>query len=143
MKQQLKDSLKEAMKAKDKVRLETIRGVLSEIQYDEMQKGIEEIDSDGALAVIQRELKKRREEVDFAQKATRTDLLEKLNQEIAILESFLPKQLSADEIAKIFQEIKAADASIQMGLAMKQLKERFAGQYDGKAASEVAKKIFG
>ena len=74
MKTNLKDQMKDAMKAKDKVRLDTIRAILSEIQYEEMQKGIDDLDSEGCLAVCQREMKKRKEELDFALQAGRPEL---------------------------------------------------------------------
>lgn len=142
MKKELKESLKESMKAKDKVRTETIRALLSEIQYEEIQKGVEDLDSEGCLAIAQRELKKRKEEGEFAQKADRTELLEKIALEMAVLESFLPKQLSSEAIEREFQKMKTENSGLQMGLAMKQLKERFPGQFDGKSASEIAKKVF-
>lgn len=142
MKKELQSAMKEAMKAKDKPRLDTIRSVLAAIQYEEMEKKIDELPSDATLAILQRELKKRREEVEFADKASRGDLKEKLNLEIAAIESFLPKQLSAGDLENIITQLKTEHAGLNMGTAMKLLKEKYPGQYDGKQASEVAKKVF-
>lgn len=143
MKEQLQNAMKDAMRAKDKVRLEAIRTLLAAIQYEEMEKKVEPLPADGVLAVLQRELKKRKEEVEFAQQANRSDLKEKLAIEIALIEKFLPQQISSSALEKLLSEFKAANASANMGLAMKMLKEKYAGQYDAKLASELAKKIFG
>lgn len=143
MKAILQQAVKDALKARDQVKLNTIRGVLSEIQYDEMQKGVDSIDEVATVAIIQRELKKRKEEIEFANQAKRDDLLTKLGQEISVLESFLPKQLSADELRATLEQLKTSGNASNMGAAMKMLKDKFSGQYDGKVASEVAKQVFG
>jgi len=143
MKQQLQDALKLAMKAKDKIKLETIRGVLSAVQYEAMEKKVDDLSNDGILAVLQRELKRRKEEAEFAVQAGRAEMIEKLKAESAVIESFLPKQLPTAELEKIITDLKAATPGIAMGAAMKHLKENFGGQYDSKAASDLCKKIFG
>lgn len=142
MKKELQTAMKEAMKAKEKGRLDTIRSLLAAIQYEEMEKKIDDLPSDAALAILQRELKKRREEVEFADKAARADLKEKLSVEISTIESFMPKQLSSADLEKIISQLKSENAGLNMGSAMKVLKEKYPGQYDGKQASEIAKKIF-
>ena len=143
MKAKLQAAMKEALKAKDKVRLDTVRGVLSAIQYEAMEKKVDDLSADQSLAVIQREIKKRREEIEFATQARRDDLLEKLQQEIAALEGFLPKQLSAVELEKILVDHKTSTPAATMSSSMKMLKEGYPGQYDGKMASELAKRVFG
>jgi uncharacterized protein YqeY len=143
MKERLKTEMKEAMKAKDAVKLSTIRGVLSEIQYDEMQKGISDASITDVMAILQRELKKRKEEIEFAEKGNRPELLEKLLIEISVLESFLPKQMTKEELSSFFASLKANDATINQGGAMKSLKDSHNGQYDGKLAATVAKEVFG
>jgi uncharacterized protein YqeY len=139
----LKEALKNAMKAQDRLRMETIRGLLSEIQYEEMNKEVQDLSSNDSLAVLQREVKKRQEAIGFEEQAGRAEAIEKLNAEIAIIEVFLPKQLSADELEKVLLEHKAATPGAAMSTAMKFLKEKYAGQYDGKSASEIAKRVFG
>jgi uncharacterized protein YqeY len=133
MKSDLQAAMKDAMKARDKGRVDTIRGILAAIQYEEMEKKTE---------ALQREMKKRREEVEFAEKGGRADLLPKLQEEIKVIESFLPSQLSPEKLESLLQEMKAKTPGLQMGLAMKDLKEKWAGQYDARIASELAKKIF-
>ncbi len=141
MKAKLQAALKEALKARNKVRLDTIRSVLSAIQYEAMDKKVEDLSDEQCLGILQREIKKRREEVDFAVQAKREDLLEKLKLEIATLEEFMPQQLSATDLEKIIVDLKGSTPSINMSGAMKVLKEKYAGQYDGKLASDLAKKL--
>lgn len=142
MKSDLQSAMKEAMKARDKARVDTIRGLLAAIQYEEMEKKTEELSKEAILNVLQRELKKRKEEVEFAEKAARADLLPKLQEEMKVIEAFLPSQLSAEAVETLLRKIKESNPAINMGLAMKELKEKYAGQYDARAASELAKKIF-
>ena len=143
MKAKIKDAVKEAMKARNQVKVETLRSILSAVQYEEIQKGVEDLPADGIISVLKTELKKRKEEVEFADKANRPELKEKLALEMAAIEAFLPKQLSSDEIEAILKGMKEQNASLNMGLAMKALKDSHSGQYDGKLASDVAKKVFG
>lgn len=143
LEQTLKDQLKEALKARAKERLDVVRGLLSAFQYEAMEKKVENLTDEQGFAIIQREIKKRREEIEFAEKANRADLKAQPTLEISLLESFLPSQLSKEEISTILTGLKASTPGLNMGAAMKLLKEKYAGQYDGKAASEVAKGIFG
>ncbi|NDC38593.1 MAG: hypothetical protein EBZ48_11140 [Proteobacteria bacterium] len=143
MKVELKDALKVSMKAGEKVRVETIRSALSAIQYEEVAQKVDDLPAAGIVEILKREIKKRKEEQEFAEKANRPDAIAKLNQEIATLEGFLPKQLAADELEKIIVELKAQNPQANMGLIMKALKDTYNGQYDSKLASELAKRIAG
>ncbi len=143
LKTALQASLKEALKARDKVRLDTVRSVLSAMQYEAISNKVDELSEEENLAVLQREIKKRREEIEFAEQAKRSDLIDKLKTEIASLESFLPKQLSSEELEKILADIKSSTPGINMGAGMKLLKEKYSGQFDGKLASEIARRVLG
>jgi uncharacterized protein YqeY len=143
MKATLKEALKVAMKSQDRLRMETIRSILSEIQYEEMNKSIDDLPASDAVLVLQRELKKRQEAIGFEEQANRPEAKAKLQAEIAIIEGFLPKQLSADDLEKILVDYKSSTAGAALNTAMKFLKEKYAGQYDGKSASEIAKKVLG
>jgi uncharacterized protein YqeY len=143
MKATLKEALKSAMKAQDRLRMETIRALLSEIQYEEMQKQVQDLSATDSSVVLQREVKKRQEAIGFEEQANRQDAKAKLQAEIAIIEEFLPKQLSATELEKVLSDYKTTTPSAVMGTAMKFLKDNYAGQYDGKSASEIAKRVFG
>jgi len=141
MKQDLHVSLKEAMKAQDKIKVETIRSLMSALQYEAMQQGVEELEGAPAFEVLNRELKKRKEELEFAQQANRNDAKERVEREISVIQLFLPQQLDSATLEKTIQEIRSASPGAGMGAVMKTLKERLAGQYDAKLASEIAKRI--
>lgn len=143
LKEQLRDAMKGALKARDQARLGTIRLVLSAIQYEEMQKGVDDLSDDDALAVLKRELKKAREELEFAEKGGREEARETLSHEISTIEEFLPRQLSEPELREILAKWKEAEPGLTIGEAMKKLKASYAGQYDAKIASDIAKTIGG
>lgn len=143
MKAILKQALVAAMKSQDKLRMETIRSILSEMQYEEMQKSVDALPENDSILVLQRELKKRQEAVGFEEQANRPEAKAKLLQEIAIIEEFLPKQLSAQDLEKILVDYKSSTPGAALNTAMKFLKEKYPGQYDGKSASEIAKRVLG
>ena len=143
MKATLKESLKTAMKNKDRLRMETIRALLSEIQYEEMNKSVDELPANDTVVILQREMKKRQEAIGFEEQANRQEEKAKLQNEIAIIETFLPKQMGADDIERVLNEFKATTPGAALNGAMKFLKENYAGQYDGKSASEIAKRVLG
>ena len=143
MKAILKEALKSAMKAQDKLRLETIRSVLTEMQYEEMQKSVDALSTTECLQIVQREVKKRQEAIQFEEQAGRAEQKAKLLAEIAILEGFLPKQLSSEDLEKIIVQLKETTPGLALNVVMKHLKDTYAGQYDGKSASEIAKRVVG
>lgn len=143
MKTKLQAELISAMKAKDRTRSDVIRAIISEIKYAEIEKGKDTLANEDCLAIIQREIKKRKEELEFNQKSGRLELIDATNNELKILNTFMPTQLTSEQIEKELSEYKQQNSGAVMGLAMKFLKEKFAGQYDAKLASEMAKKIFG
>jgi uncharacterized protein YqeY len=101
MKTILKEALKVAMKSQERLKMETIRSLLSEIQYEEMQKSVNDLSESECGVILQREVKKRYEAISFEEQANRQEAKAKLVAEIAIIEEFLPKQLSADALEKI------------------------------------------
>jgi uncharacterized protein YqeY len=143
MKAFLKEALKGAMKAQDKLRLETIRSVLTEIQYEEMQKSVDALSPTESLQIVQREVKKRQEAIQFEEQAGRAEQKAKLQAEIAILEEYLPQQLSSADLEKIIVQLKETTPGLALNVVMKHLKDNYAGQYDGKSASEIAKRVVG
>ena len=106
LKEQLLQDMKEAMKEKDTIRKNTVQLVRSGILQIEKDKQIE-LDDEGILDVIAKELKKRRDSIPDFEKSGRTDLLEGLNKEIEVLLGYLPKQLTEDEIKSIVEEAVA------------------------------------
>ena len=143
MKKELKEQLKVAMKAQDRVSLDTIRSILSEMQYEEMQKGVDELPVNDQMMVIQRELKKRQEAVQFEEQAKREEEKSKLLAEIAIIEALLPQKLSVADLERIITELKVSTPDLSLNVVMNHLKDTYTGQYDGKSASDVAKRLVG
>jgi len=141
MKKKLQDEMKNAMRDKDKLRLTTIRGILSAIQYEEMRKSKDTLSDDEILAVLRTELKKRSESLEYAEKDGRNELIDDLKKEEAIIKMFLPEQMSQEELEKVICAMKVANPAANMGEIMCQLRAQYNGKFDGKIASEVVKKI--
>ncbi len=141
LKGQITEDMKSAMKSGDKDRLKVVRLMLSAIKQVEIDKRIE-IDDDGVLAVLGKMVKQRRDSVEQFEKGDREDLAKIERAEIAILEQYLPAQLSADELAALIDEaIKASGAEgiRDMGKVMGQVKAKAAGRTDMGAASAAVK----
>ncbi len=143
MKKKLQEEMKNAMKSKDKLALNTIRGVLSAIQYEEMRKSKDSLSDEEIISVIRSEIKKRVEALEYAEKDGRTETVEELKAEEAVLKNFLPQQMTEEELTAVVQGYKAENPAINMGEVMKKLKESYAGKYDGKLASSVVKSVLG
>ncbi|MCB0339921.1 MAG: GatB/YqeY domain-containing protein [Bdellovibrionales bacterium] len=141
MKTKIQVALKEALKSKDKVRLETLRAIKSAIQYEEMSKAVDNLKDSEIIAVIRTHQKKLQEELAFAQQANRSELVENLDKELAVVDEFLPVQLNEEQLKTIILNLVHHNPNATLGELMKSLREGYVGQYDGKQASEVAKEI--
>ena len=113
LKETLLQDLKAAMKDKDIIRKNTIQLVRSGVLQIEKDNQVE-LDDDGVLDVVAKELKKRRDSLPEYEKSGRTDLIENLNREIEVLLGYLPKQLTEDEIHKIVEETIAETGATTM-----------------------------
>jgi uncharacterized protein YqeY len=137
VKARLQNDLKVAMKAGDKPRVMTIRGVLTEITRIEKDVRREANEAE-IVQVLKRERARREEALEFARKGNRADLVEQNETEAKILDAYLPTALSADEVqAAISAQIGAGVA--QIGPLMKALRDQFGARLDGKIASEFVK----
>ncbi|MFT3707135.1 MAG: GatB/YqeY domain-containing protein [Archangium sp.] len=142
IRERLDADLKDAMRAKDEVKLTTIRAIKSAIKYKEVEGTNKVLDDAGILSVLTSEVKKRREASAEFKAANRTDLSEKEEKEIVVLQAYLPTQLSAEQLAaEITKAIGEAGAkSIKdLGNVMKIVTPRLKGQAEGKAISEEVK----
>jgi uncharacterized protein YqeY len=131
LKQLITDDMKLAMKAQDKPALKAIRMILGAIKQKEIDERIE-LDDNQVMAVIQKMVKQRKDSISQFSDAGRTDLVEVEEAELLIINNYMPKQLSQDEIeAAVVKAISAtgADSMKDMGKLMGILK----GQLDGKA----------
>jgi len=143
MKARLQEAMKEAMRAKDKLRLNTIRGALSAMQYEAMRKSKDELSDDEAVAVLKSEVKKRDEAIEYAAKDGRGEMRAELEAERGVLLEFLPRQVSQAELEEAVRRMKEAEPGIALGPVMKRLREEYGARLDGKLASEAARRILG
>ena len=143
LKDKLLQDLKEAMKEKDTVRKNTVQLVRSGILQIEKDKKIE-LDDEGVIDVISKELKKRRDSMPDYVKSGRQDLIDNLNKEIEVLLTYLPKQLTEDEIKVIVEEaVKETGAATMkdMGKVMANVTPKVKGRADNKIVSGLVKQM--
>ena len=145
LKEKLMEDLKVSMRNKDEIRKNTVQMVRAAILQIEKDKGIQ-VEDDKILEIIAKEVKSKKDAIADFEKAERQDLIEQTNQEIEILQEYLPKQLSREEIKveleKIISEIGATTMK-DMGAIMKEAKAKMGATAEGKTINEVAKEIMG
>ena len=143
LKEQLFADLKTAMKEKDTLKKDTVQLIRSGILQVEKDNKVE-LDDEGVMDIITKQLKSRRDSLPDYVKSGREDLIEKLNKEIEILLGYLPEQLSEDEIQKIVEEAIAATgaASVkEMGKVMGIVNPKLKGRADMKVVGALVKKL--
>ncbi|WP_276479680.1 GatB/YqeY domain-containing protein [Paraflavitalea pollutisoli] len=145
LEQQIQTALKTAMLAKDEVGLRSLRAIKAAILLAKTSEGAGgELKEEEEVKLLQKLVKQRKDSLEIFQQQNREDLAKKEQEEIAVIEQFLPKQLSIEELkpllAKIIAEVGAtspAEMGKVMGVASKQL----AGQADGKSISTAVKEL--
>ena len=140
----IKEEIVKALKEKDTVRLQTLRGVKGEADLEHINKKVD-ITDDLMLSVISHQIKTRRESIVEFEKGNREDLINKTNDEISILQSFLPAQLTDEEINKIlddaFNKVNPTSAK-DMGLIMREVTPLLKGKADmGKVSSMIKERL--
>jgi uncharacterized protein YqeY len=143
LKTQLENALREALRSGNDVRKQTIRMALSAIKFIEIEKG-KPVDEAGISAILQKEIKSRREAIQDAEKAHRADLVESNKAEIDVLESFLPIQLSEPEIQALVETAISetqANGMADMGKVMKVLVPRLQGRAPGDRVSQIVRQM--
>ena len=143
LKEKLLEDLKESMREKNVIRKNVVQMVRAAILQVEKDKQIE-VNDEQILQIIAKEAKKRKDSIPDYEKSGRQDLLDQINQEIAILEEYLPEQLSLKEVETKVKEIiekLGASSMKDMGVVMKTAKESLGSSADGKTINEVAKKL--
>lgn len=141
LKEQLAADMKEAMKAHDKDRLAVIRMVRGAVRQQEID-GKTELDDNGVIAVISKEVKMRRDSIDEFKKGNRQDLVDKTQAEIDVLMPYLPAQLSEDEVRELVKaavEQTGATTAKDMGKVMGVLMPKVKGRADGKMVNTIVK----
>lgn len=142
-KESLQDSLKDAMRTGDATRKATLRMALAAVRNAEIEQRGELAEAD-VLVILQKEVKLRRETAEEARGAGRQDLAEQAEQEISILEDYLPQPLSHDELVEMARQAIAevgATSPREMGQVMKVLMLRVKGRADGAEVSQVVRQL--
>lgn len=139
------EDIKDAMRAKDKIRLEALRGMKKEFLEAKTAKGAaDELSDETAIQILQKMAKQRRDSAEIYTQQNRPDLAEKELAELVVIEAYLPKQLSQEEldakIAEIITQLGAASPA-DMGKVMGVATKALAGLAAGKAISETVKKL--
>ena len=145
LKEKLMADLKNCMKEKLELRKNVVQMIRAAILQVEKDKQIELTDEQ-IVEIMAKEAKKRRDSLSDYEKSGRTDLIDQIKQEISIIEEYLPKQLSKDEVREIVQTIIAqigATSMKDMGAVMKVAKEKIGPASDGRTINEVVKEILG
>jgi len=145
MLERIEQDLKESLKQKEagKLKLNVLRMVKASIKNVEIEKG-RTLTEEEILSIFQKEIKSRKEVLPNYEKAGRTDDIIKINEEIKILESYLPAQLREEELTEIIKETIAlvgATKLSDMGKVMPQVLAKVKGRADGRLVSELVKKL--
>lgn len=138
VRQQISDDLKEAMRARDQVRIDTLRSVMSAFTYKKTETG-KDLTVEEELAVLQKQVKQRNDSIAEFSKAGRTELVEKETLEKNILSKYLPAQKSADEIREVVRSIIAGmpENARNQGAVMKVVMPQLKGLADGNVVREI------
>ena len=146
LKTKLKDELILSMKEKNQLRVSTLRMINASIKDLEISKRIdkqaEDISDNDIIGILVKMVKQRKESAETYKQGNRDDLFKKEIEEIKIIEEFLPKQLSEDEVIKIIEDLISQNniSGISgMGLIMSELKKKYAWQLDLGLASKIIK----
>jgi uncharacterized protein YqeY len=141
LKGQITEDMKAAMKAGDKDRLKVVRLILAAIKQIEVDKRVE-LDDAAVVAVLAKMVKQRRDSIEQFEKGKREDLAKIERDEIAVIEKYMPKQLAADELAAMVDQViraTGAQSIRDMGKVMGQIKAKAAGRADMGAVSAAVK----
>lgn len=142
---QINEEIKNAMKAKDTLALDTLRAIKSAILLAQTESGAkEELSKDDEIKLLQRLVKQRKESARIYTEQGREDLAQPEEEQAKIIENFLPEQLSEDRIKEIVSQVITdigASGMASMGLVMAEANKRMAGQADGKTISTVVRSL--
>ena len=141
--EQLTSDMKQAMKDKDKLTLSVIRMVKASIKNEEINLG-HDLTDDEVLTVLLKEVKQRKDAIQGFEEADRKDLIEQHEDEIRVLQKYLPQPLTTDELTNIIKDIissENAESMKDMGRVMNLTLEKVKGRADGKEVSQIVKSL--
>ncbi|MEC5158713.1 GatB/YqeY domain-containing protein [Chryseobacterium sp. MP_3.2] len=140
----ISDAIKDAMRAKDKVALDALRAVKSQILLLKTEAVGAEVSAEQEIAILQRMIKQRKDSYDQFTAQNRSDLAEVEEAQSKVIEKYLPQQLSAEELETEMKAIIAqtgAESAKDIGKVMGMASKNLAGKSDGKSISDMAKKL--
>src|SRR5229473_2090279 len=145
LQEQVDSDLKEAMRAKDAVKLGVLRMLKSALNYAAIEKSLPDgkLDDAEAAQVIRKQAKQRQDSIESFEKGGRAELAAKEKKELSILNAYLPQAMSADELSKVVRETIAeigATSKAQMGAVMKASQAKVRGRADGRTLSQEVQK---
>jgi uncharacterized protein YqeY len=138
---QLQRDLQDAMRARDRARIDVLRGVIAAIKNLKVERQIAQLPEADIVGIVRKELNKRVEIIGYARQAGRSETVAQSEAEQAILQAYLPQQLDPAALESVIKAIAAELGTTQIGPVMAELRKRHAGQFDGKQASELIKKL--
>jgi uncharacterized protein len=144
--ERIDSDLKDAMRAKDAARLGVLRMLKSALKYAAIEKADAGLDDAAASQVIRKQVKQRQDSIESFEKGGRPELAAKEKEELEILNAYLPKGLSAEELSAMVRQTISeigATSRAQMGAVMKELQAKVAGRADGKTLSAEVQKQLG
>ena len=145
LEQQIMTEMKDAMKSKNEAALRSLRAIKAEIIKAKTEPGAGgEISADKEISMLQRMVKQRRDSLDIYKTQNRADLAQKEQEELDVIEKFLPKQLSEEDLKAEIQQIiseTGASSPADMGKVMGVATKKLAGKTDGKAISSAVKEL--
>lgn len=141
---QIEDEMRVALKSGDAAKLSVLRMLVAAVKNLAIEKNLKEIQDQDVLQIIQRHIKQHKESIDQFEKGKRPDLVDKEKLELKILEAYMPKQLSEEELAGIIK-----DAMVESGISAKQdtgklmkiVMEKVKGRSDGKIVNQLVMKL--
>ena len=145
LEQQIMAGMKEAMKAKDEATLRGLRAIKAEIIKAKTEPGAGgEVNAEKEMALLQKMMKQRKDSLEIYEQQNRADLAQKEQEEMAVIERFLPRQLTPDELRSEVQQVitdTGASSPADMGKVMGVATKKLAGRADGKSISAMVKEL--
>jgi uncharacterized protein len=139
--ERLGQDLTRAMKARDMPRVYVLRGLLTAIKNLKVEKRGAALGEAELIQLVRREIRQRDEAEEFARKAARDDAVAQNQAERAMLEEYAPPQIDAAQLEQAVRELAGGTDARSMGAIMSALRERFAGNFDGRQASEIVRRV--
>lgn len=146
LEERIENEFKAALKQRDKIKVSTLRMLKADIINTKLDQNKKALKDEEIVKIIQRQVKQHKDSIEQFEKGKRPDLVEKEKKELDILLSYMPEQLSQEELKKIIADtIKELEATGkgEMGKVMKSVMERVKGRADGKKVSQIVSSLLG